>query len=138
MALVLFDERLGQIHTIGRFSLEKTRLSVRDLIRLRVELELERETERRALAGTDRCEFRNPTEALLNAVGAGSGSWIIPPGIPEQRNLDQLIDEAERAFVAGRNYILLGNCQAEELDQKIDLEGTAEATFLLLTPLQGG
>ncbi len=45
---------------------------------------------------------------------------------------------AEQAFEQGRFYVLLGDRQAEDLDQVIDLASVRQATFLLLTPLRGG
>ena len=37
-----------------------------------------------------------------------------------------------------RFFILLDDRQAEHLDDQVELDRTANATFLQLTPLQGG
>lgn len=55
-----------------------------------------------------------------------------------RHQIDGLVADAEQAFVAGRYYLLLDDRQADDLDEAVDLDRTSEATFLLLTPLQGG
>jgi hypothetical protein len=138
MALVLVNEHLGVARPVGTIDPPSSRVSIRELIRARVELEVERESERRALATAEEKDrrIRGEAEALLNA--GPSGGWIIGRPNTDGRGLEALIDDAERAFVAGRFYILLDDCQAMSLDQNIDLRSTAQATFLLLTALQGG
>jgi hypothetical protein len=51
---------------------------------------------------------------------------------------DAVAEAAEKAFLAGRFFLLLDDHQAEDLDEEIDLARTGAATFLMITPLKGG
>lgn len=132
MAFILFDEHLGQVHPAGEIRFPKAKASVRELIRARVELEVGRKGDRTVAAGPagqapdDRRGF------------AGFASMLLRPSEDEGSDPQALIEEAERGFSLGRYFILLDDRQAESLDDEIDLDRTGEATFLLLTPLQGG
>ena len=132
MAFILFDEHLGQVHPAGEVRFAKARASVRELIRARVELEVERQGDRVIAPG--------PAESALNGDrGAyGFGSMFVRGRGKDGGDLETLVEEAERGFERGRYFILLDDRQAESLDDEIDLDRTGEATFLLITPLQGG
>lgn len=132
MAFILFDEHLGQVHPAGEIRFPKAKASVRELIRARVELEVERQG--------DRTVATSPAEqAPDDRRGfAGFASMFLRPREGEGSGLEALVEEAERGFSRGRYFILLDDRQAESLDDEIDLDRTGEATFLLLTPLQGG
>ncbi|HEU0097433.1 MAG TPA: hypothetical protein VFQ67_01535 [Allosphingosinicella sp.] len=132
MAFILFDEHLGQVHPAGEIRFPRTRASVRELIRARVELEVERQAGRIVAPG--------PAESALNGDrGAyGFGSVFLRAAGRDGSDIEALVDEAERGFAAGRYFILLDDRQADSLEDEIDLDRTGEATFLLITPLQGG
>lgn len=132
MAFILFDEHLGQVHPAGEIRFPKARASVRELIRARVELEVERQG--------DKVVARGPAESAPGGDrGAyGFGSIFLRVRGKQSGDLESLVEEAERGFALGRYFILLDDRQAESLDDEIDLDRTGEATFLLLTPLQGG
>ncbi|HEX8625443.1 MAG TPA: hypothetical protein VF782_10225 [Allosphingosinicella sp.] len=132
MAFILFDEHLGQVHPAGEIRFPRAKASVRELIRARVELEVERQGDGIVSPG--------PAESALNGErGAyGFGSIFLRAAGRNGADIDALVDQAERGFALGRYFILLDDRQAESLDDEIDLDRTGEATFLLITPLQGG
>jgi hypothetical protein len=132
MAFILFDEHLGQVHPAGEIRFPRPKASVRELIRARVELEVERQRDKVVIAG--------PAESALNGrrEAGGFASLFLRGGASEGKGLEALVAEAERGFALGRYFILLDDRQAESLDDEIDLGRTGEATFLLITPLQGG
>lgn len=132
MAFILFDEHLGQVYPAGEIRFPRPRAKVRELIRARVELEVERRGDEGVAAG--------PAGSALDGERGTSGfaALILRAGGKAGHDLEALVEEAERGFSLGRYFILLDDRQAESLDDEIDLDRTGEATFLLLTPLQGG
>lgn len=143
MAFILFDEHLGQCYPAGEVQLPNAKATVRDIIRARVELELERDEDRRKTElETKRAALVRPGEvetALNGDRGAyGLGSLFLSYPKSKRANVDAFVRQAEAAFESGRYFLLLNDRQAESLDEEIDLGRTSEATFLLITPLQGG
>ena len=144
MAFILFDEHLGQVHPAGEVRFTKATATIRDLIRARVELEVERARDQTGFAlASQKSSLVVPGEvetALNGDRGAyGLGAMFMRVGDDTGRHrLDKLIANAEEGFALGRYFILFDQHQAEGLDEVIDLDKTGEATFLLLTPLQGG
>ena len=144
MAFILFDEHLGQVHPAGEVRFPKATATIRDLIRARVELEVERARDVAGDALASKLEkliVPGPGEQALNgdrgAYGLGA-MFMRVEGDDGSARLDRLIANAEEGFSLGRYFILFDQHQAEGLDEVIDLDRTGEATFLLLTPLQGG
>ena len=144
MAFILFDEHLGHVHPVGEIRFAKPRATIRDLIRARVELEIERHNDTAAQAaagGRLGAVVPGEAETALNgergSYGLGSRFLRVDPA-KGRHQLDRLVEEAEQGFLRGRYYVLLDDRQAESLDEMIDLDSTGEATFLLLMPLQGG
>ena len=133
MAFILFDEHLGQVHPAGEVRFLRPSATIRDLIRARIELELEKQHDQAALARP------GPAEVALNGKrGAyGLGSMFLDPA-SGRNDVEALVKAAEQGFERGHYFILVDDRQAEGIDEVIDLEKTGEATFLLLTPLQGG
>ncbi len=104
------------------------RISVRELIRLRVRDEVARHN----AAPSDR--FRGLVQPV-DAEVERSGYRLRAP-----RRLDWEVqaEAALRAF-AGNGFILLvGDRQAEDLDEEIDLTAAPEIAFVKLVPLVGG
>lgn len=131
MALLLIDEVLGHTTRVGEVPLEKPRLTVRELIRTRVELLREERVE----SGAKSMVSAGSQERWLNDGGIrGFGAAIGGPAIPPER----LVAEAEAAFERGRYMVLVGDRQMLKLDEEVELAETGEVTFFLLTPLQGG
>lgn len=129
---------MGRVEPVGPVTFEKATITVRDLIRARVELELERVSDqsRFALGGL---VVPDAVETALNGERGSYGfGGILARRAAEPSALNRLVTEAEKGFTSGRYYLLLGDRQAEALDEVIELDRTGEATFLLLTPLQGG
>lgn len=144
MAFILFDEHLGQVHPAGEVRFPKATATIRDLIRARVELEVERTRDAAGDALASKLEkliVPGPVEKALNGdrgvYGLGA-MFMCVEGEGGSARLDKLIANAEEGFSLGRYFILFDQHQAEGLDEVIDLDKTGEATFLLLTPLQGG
>lgn len=130
MELMILDDMMGDTEFVGTARFEVPKITVRALIRARVELHLE---QMRQITGGD-------TAAQTDCRG-GRGFGAQMPGFddPDSRGrIDRLIEAAEDGFVTGRYFLLLDDRQAEALDEEIDLAATSEATFLLLTPLKGG
>jgi hypothetical protein len=138
LTMQLADDRLGRVEPVGPVTFDKATITVRDLIRARVELEIERarDQNRFALGGLVK---PGAIETALNGErpSFGFGS-LMPRRASEPGVLDRLVADAEEGFTTARYYLLLGDRQAERLDEVIELDRTGEATFLLLTPLQGG
>jgi hypothetical protein len=138
MAFILFDEHLGQFHPAGEISFSRPTTTIRELIRARIELEVERTRDK--LGELKGLVKPGPVEVALNGDrGAyGFASLFLDPANGGRLDVDKLAHEAEEAFLKGRYFLLLNDRQAESLDEVIDLAHTGEATFLLITPLQGG
>ncbi|WP_265587614.1 hypothetical protein [Sphingomicrobium arenosum] len=132
MAFLFFDEHLGTAVPAGEARFDAARITVRDLIRARVELELEKMRDH-SQSANGRFAGSAAEEALNGPRLFGGGASAIALSDP-----DACIRDAEKAFELGRYYLFLGDEQAEDLDALIDLDKTGEATFVLLTPLQGG
>jgi hypothetical protein len=138
MFLDVNDEYLGGIARWGRLNFDIPRISVRELIRERVRLELERLQETRR-ARPKAVELM-PVECRLNDPPRPQTiSGLLVDGTRhDDPSIDRHVALAEGGFTRGRYYILVDNRQAESLDEEVELAATAEVTFLLLTPLKGG
>lgn len=139
--MLLIDEIAGQdVRQVGRAPAGKLTMSVRELLHARVELEWH---DRSAPAGDLRGANQaapGSHEARLNRRTEGGVRGFFMDGscaVPERR-LERMCAAAEQAFLDQRIFVLLDDRQAESLDQVIEVERTGSATFLLLTPLQGG
>lgn len=99
------------------------RLSVRDLIRFRIE----REIEARHESGGARCPSDPPTlmDRLAGTPGGGLDAAVVAR-------------RAHEAFEAGLYFVIVNGRQVEALDEIVPLDATNEAVFLRLVPLQGG
>lgn len=99
-----------------------TRMTVRELIRLRVREEVARHNA--APVGTFNGLVR-PVEAEIELNGYRL-DWERQAAI------------AERAFSSNGFFVLAGDRQVEDLDEEIDLAGNPELVFVKLVPLAGG
>lgn len=139
--MLLIDEIAGQdAQEVGRAGTGKLTITVRELLRMRVELEWRARTEPvtdlRARAQAQAASH----EARLNrgAGGGVRGFFASDPSTQPERHLERMCAAAEQAFHDQRIFVLLDDKQATSLDQVIEVAHTGAATFLLLTPLQGG
>jgi hypothetical protein len=139
--MLLIDEIAGQdCRPVGRAPAGKLTMTVRELLHARVALEWH---DRTAPAGDVRSADQaapDSHEARLNRGTEGKVRGFFAGGtcaVPERR-LERMCAAAEQAFLDQHIFVLLDDRQAESLDQVIEVERTGAATFLLLTPLQGG
>lgn len=137
--MLLMDEIGGRTYPLGTARIVKPVITVRELIAVRVDLELEAQREREA-------DVRNRTASTLSARELqlnGADKALRPSlfqacreGNPVAR--ERLLEAAEQGFVQNRFFVLLDDRQADSLDDTITIDRTGEVTFFLLTPLQGG
>lgn len=128
MVITIRDEVLpgGQV---GDVVVEvPTRLTARDLIRLRVREGVARYNARPA--GRVRGLVR-PTDAedALNGYRMSPGSRI---------DWEQQADAAVAAFERNGFTIFVGDRQVEDLDERLCLDDTSDVSFVRLVPLVGG
>lgn len=133
--MVIFDELDGRSIAVGEPRFRSATITVRDLIRARVELELDGSARRNAPVVPGETERRLNRQDRVFAAGV-----MFAPEAPDGpcRRTEALVEIAEAGFNANRFFLLVGDRQAESLDEAIDLGATGDAVFLLLTPLQGG
>ncbi len=138
--MLLLDELDGKSVAIGEAHFPSLRVTVRDLIKARVELEVERSSQQAVSAR------RLQLGSALNDKEHSNSQHVFGPGMlfgsfqksTVPLHVDALVALAEEGFAKNRYFLLLGNSQAESLDEEIDVTQTAEVLFLLLTPLRGG
>jgi hypothetical protein len=137
--MLLTDEIGGEIYSVGEVRLHKPVITVRELIGVRVDLEIEAHCEREADTRSRVSPDVSSRELQLN----GADNALRPSIFHARRTgeapaRDRMIKAAEQGFLCNRFFILLDDRQAEHLDDQVELDITASATFLQLTPLQGG
>ncbi|MEJ0049164.1 MAG: hypothetical protein WDN04_25920 [Rhodospirillales bacterium] len=103
-------------------------VTVRELIRARLELELER--------------FRE------QAAERGTATWLVIPGAgarprgsrarSRQPDIEAMVGVALAGFERNRFFVLVNDRQVTALDEVVPLADATEVTFLHLTPLRGG
>ncbi|MES9541986.1 hypothetical protein AB0C21_30810 [Spirillospora sp. NPDC049024] len=104
------------------------RMTVRELIRLRVREEVARHNAR-------------PSDRFNGLVRPdGAEAELNGYRLREPRRLDweRQADIAERAFLGNGFFVLAGDRQVEDLDEEIDLTGDPDLVFIRLVPLVGG
>jgi len=116
--------------TLHQWSLEflTERVTVRELIRSRVYQEVQD------------YNLRKPT--VFRGLVRPADAQVLPEGfrLPSGRQIDwkAQVEKAYTAFEQNRVLILVGNRQAESLDEEIEIRPGTEATFVQLVPLVGG
>ncbi|GGQ41725.1 hypothetical protein BKA00_003009 [Actinomadura coerulea] len=104
------------------------RMTVRELIRLRVREEVARHNAR-------------PSDRFHGLVRPdGAEAELNGYRLREPRRLDweRQADIAERAFLGNGFFVLAADRQVEDLDEEIDLTGDPDLVFIRLVPLVGG
>lgn len=104
------------------------RMTVRELIRLRVREEVARHNAR-------------PSDRFHGLVRPdGAEAELNGYRLREPRRLDweRQADIAERAFLGNGFFVLAADRQVEDLDEEIDLTGDPDLVFVKLVPLVGG
>ena len=116
--------------TLAEWAIEvlSERITVRELIRSRVYQEVQ--------------DFHRDRPPVFRGMVQPSEAEQALNGckVPRNRQIDwkQQFDKAVEAFEASRLLILVGNRQAESLEEEIEVRPGAEVTFLRLVPLVGG
>ena len=134
-AMLLIDEQHGKTIAVGSAYFGTPQISVRELIRARVELEYQRVEQR---VTTLISPFKDSREARLNVLHNPFKTGVLFGAMRAEMPIDNLVAFAESGFAAQRFILLVADRQAESLDDVINVSSTAEALFLLLTPLKGG
>lgn len=124
---ILDENTAGHRRAAGRFVSESTATTLREVIRVRIQQEVERfnQSEADVFQGLLQPE---ETERILNGV----------------RSTHRLLDwekqfsNAIRAFEGNGFLVLVDGRQITELDERISLEPQSQVTFLKLVPLIGG
>jgi hypothetical protein len=129
MLVSLVDEVPGQFREArGSIAIGTPAITVRALIRARLELELER---LRDMAAERRMAswLAMPCETSPPRTG---GEY------PMQSELEAMVAVALAGFERGRFFVLVNDRQVTLLDEVVPLASATEVTFLRLMPLQGG
>lgn len=123
---VLDETTRGERRSAGAFQFETATLTLREMIRVRVQQEVARfnESEFEAFQGLVQPE---ESERVLN-------------GVRPRRLLvfEHQFEKAIKAFKANGFLVFVDECQITELDQTIQLTPQSKVTFLKLIPLMGG
>ncbi|MGI5208578.1 hypothetical protein ACQEU6_44300 [Spirillospora sp. CA-108201] len=104
------------------------RMTVRELIRLRVREEVARHNAR----PSDRFD------GLVRPDGAEAELNGYRLREPRRLDWERQADIAERAFLANGFFVLAADRQVEDLDEEVDLTGDPDLVFIRLVPLAGG
>jgi len=127
LTLSVLDEATnGERHSAGPFQFEATAITLRELIRIRVEQDVAR--------------FNASKSDPFRGLVQPEESERVLNGIRTRPHLDwqQQFEKAIRAFNANGFLVLVDDCQITDLDQTIDLAPQTQVTFLKLVPLIGG
>ncbi|MEU5879142.1 hypothetical protein [Spirillospora sp. NPDC047279] len=121
------DETAAGGRTLHEFTVPglPAAMTVRDLIRLRVREEVARHN-----AAPSRFN------GLVRPVGAETELNGARP--PRRVDWERQADVAERAFTSNGFFMFVGDVQAGDLDEVVDLTGDPGLTFIRLVPLAGG
>jgi hypothetical protein len=126
-ALSLHDETTaGERRSAGTFQFDSTNLTLREIIRLRVQQEVARfnEAEYEVFRGLVQPE---ESERILNGVRTR-------PILDWQKQSAKAI----AAFQGNGFLVLLDDRQIVDLDERLDITSRSKITFLRLVPLIGG
>ncbi|GAA0235438.1 hypothetical protein GCM10009527_034880 [Actinomadura nitritigenes] len=104
------------------------RMTVRELIRLRVREEVARFNARPSTRFNGLVRL-DDAETELNGYRMRHGRRI---------DWERQAEIAERAFLGNGFFMLAGDRQVEDLDEEIDLTGDPDLVFIKLVPLAGG
>jgi hypothetical protein len=123
--------------------LELDRISVRDLIRLAVEAQVEQLMQERAataasVALTLSRHYLSEGDIERQARDGAVAMPKAQPGLMRDVDLKAAVAHAWRGFADGAFRVAVGGQMYIGLDEQVPLAATAEAVFLRLTPLKGG
>jgi len=127
LTLLMLDEATnGERRDAGEFKFESAAITLRELIRVRVEQDVARFNE-------------SESESFQGLVQPGEFERVLN-GLGTRPQLDwrQQFEKAVRAFKGNGFLVLVDDCQITDLDQTIQLTAQSQVTFLKLVPLIGG
>ncbi|MFA1545377.1 hypothetical protein [Actinomadura chokoriensis] len=104
------------------------RMTVRELVRLRVREEVARHNARPA----------ERFNGLVRPDGAEAELNCYRLREPRRLDWERQAEIAERAFLGNGFFVLAGDRQVEDLDEEIDLAACPDLVFIKLVPLVGG
>lgn len=146
--LAIVDELFGSPDPDARrikrpaLVLDVDEISVRDLIRFRVEGELDRREDTLLAAAEATERGRLPVEGheALNANPTRTRGFqqVSPAWAACDIDREPAVAAAQDAFVNGEYLLLLDGRQACDLDERVTVRTVSEAVFLRLLPLVGG
>lgn len=129
--MIIVDETMsGQ--RLRSFSIEehlRERLSVREIIRARIWQEVQEYNARQKAAAFEGLIRPTDEEQRLNGDKANSFKPI---------DWERQYATALRAFETNGFFILIGDRQAESIDEEFDIGTETEVSFVKLVPLVGG
>jgi hypothetical protein len=122
------ESATGNVLNEFDLSFDRITISIRDVITERVLLEIQR-------YNTEASEYENylvqpnDDEVKLNRTKKQSRKRI---------DADKQIEVAFKAFNSNGFFILIGDYQAESLDELVEINSNPTISFIKLTPLVGG
>ena len=132
--LTLYEETLtGERTHFQTLDFLTSRITVRQLIRAYVHEQVHEAQIAANQVATERVQ-PTPAERELNPDKVYERNLQQPRHV----NWEQEAERALEAFTRNRYFILIGDRQAESLDEQIELRVGTEVTFLKLIPLAGG
>lgn len=127
--LMVHDEQAsGERKHCLRLNLKKQNLTVRELIRERIHQEVE--------------EYNSKQSDYFNGLVEPSNAERTLNGfkLRQRRKIDwqEQYEKALESFERNGFFILVGNRQAERLDEELTIDPNVEVSFVKLVPLVGG
>lgn len=128
--MIIVDETIGgnRVHTFTIESLEE-KLTVREIIRARIWQEVHEYNAQKQLAVFQGLIQPTAAERRLNGEKAASFKPI---------DWEKQYETALQAFQTNGFFILIGDRQAESLDEVFTIQAETEVSFVKFTPLVGG
>jgi hypothetical protein len=127
LTLSVLDEATnGERRAAGPFEFETVAITLRELIRARVQQDVKRFNE-------------SESEPFRSLVQPEESERVLN-GLPSRPLLvwQRQFEKAVRAFNGNGFLVLVDDCQVTDLDQTIHLTPQSRVTFLKLVPLMGG
>ena len=123
---ILDETTAGENHSAGAFQFLEETLTLRDIIRLRVEQEAER--------------FNQSETAVFRGLVQPEESERILNGVRTRRKVDWQMQYATavKSFEGNGFLVFIDNRQIMDLDEAIALTPQTQVAFLKLVPLMGG
>lgn len=130
MATLTIEDRTATGKPVGAIELPDVpdRITLRDLIRLRVREEVARYNLKPA----------DQFDGLVQPDGATPLSRGFRMPAPRRLDWEKQADVAIRSFERNGFFVLVNRRQVAELDEEIELVGVVDVGFIKLTPLVGG